>query len=101
MSYIPEVNDYVTWTKGVEGWVYFKDVQYITIEVNVKPKDKTNYAACKLHSNERLLVLCYNNQWKELTYVRSRQSVYDNEEKEESKTLEMVGESTWGESDEK
>ena len=101
MSYIPEVNDYVIWTKGIEGWVYFKDVEYITIEVNVKPKDKLNYAACKLHSNERLLVLCYNNQWKELTYVRSRQSVYDNEEKEEDKTLEMVGESTWGEGDEK
>jgi len=99
MSYIPEVNDYVTWSKGVEGWVYFKDKEYLTIEVNVKPKDHVNYAACHLHRNERLLVLCYNNQWDELTYVRSRESVY--EEEKENYTLAMVGESTWGEGDEK
>ena len=99
MSYIPEVNDYVTWSKGVEGWVYFKDKEYLTIEVNVKPKDHVNYAACHLHRNERLLVLCYNNQWDELTYVRSRESVY--EEEKENYTLAIVGESTWGEGDEK
>ena len=77
MSYIPQVNDYVTWTKGVEGWIYFRDKEYITIEVSVKPKDCENYAACCLHLNERLLVLCYNNQWNELKYIKSRQSVYD------------------------
>ena len=99
MSYIPEVNDYVIWTKGVEGWVYFKDKEYVTIEVNVKPKDTVNYAACHLHRNERLLVLCYNEQWDELKYVKSRESVY--EEEKENNTLALVGESTWGESDEK
>jgi hypothetical protein len=75
--YVPKVNDYVTWTKGVEGWVYFSNVEYITIEVDVRPKDKINYEACSLHRNNRLLVLCYNNQWKELKYVRSRESVYE------------------------
>jgi hypothetical protein len=98
MSYIPQVNDYVTWSKGIEGWVYFKDTEYITIEVSVKPKDDENYRACALHQNERLLVLCYNNQWKELTYVKSRQSVY---EEEKENIVEIVGESTWGEGDEK
>jgi hypothetical protein len=77
--YKPEVNDYVKWTKGVEGWVYFKDEAYITIEISVKPKDCLNYQACCLHRNERVLVLCYHSQWKELEYVKSRKSVYEEE----------------------
>ena len=36
-DYIPKVNDYVVWDKGRhnndEGWVYFVDKEYITIEV--------------------------------------------------------------------
>ena len=77
--YVPKVNDYVIWNngKGVEGWVYFTDKEYITIEVDVRPKDEINYEACILHKNERLLVLCYANQWKELNYIKSRESVYE------------------------
>ena len=87
--YIPQVNDYVIWNdgKGVEGWVYFKDEKYITIEVCVRLKDCINYEACSLHRNERLLVLCYNNQWKELTYVRSRESVHEKTQD----TMALVG----------
>jgi hypothetical protein len=81
MSYEPQVNDYVQWTKGVEGWVYFKDKEYITIEQSVRPKNNENYLACSIHRNERVLVLCYPNQWKELVYIKSRESVYE-EEKE-------------------
>lgn len=88
--YEPEVNDYVEWTKGVEGWVYFKDRAYITIEVSVRPKDCINYQACSIHRNERLLVLCYKNQWKELKYITSRESIYED--------LETLGKSTGGES---
>lgn len=99
MSYKPQVNDYVTWSKGVEGWVYFKDESYITIEVAVRPKTQENYKACVLHRNERLLVICYKNQWNELTYVKSRESVYEEEKKTYS--MEMVGEGTWREGDEK
>jgi len=95
--YEPRVNDYVYWNDRVEGWVYFKGDEYITIEINVRPKDKQNYRACSLHRNDRLLVLCYRNQWKDLTYVKSRESVY----KKEKQYVEMVGESTWGESVEK
>jgi hypothetical protein len=89
--YEPKVNDYVKWNngKGVEGWVYFKSSKYITIEQSVRPKDSENYEACQLHRNERVLVLCYDNQWKELEYVKSRQSVH-----EKKNTVEMVGEST-------
>ena len=87
--YEPQVNDYVIWDQGknIEGWVYFKDETYITIEVCVRPKDCINYEACSIHRNERLLVLCYHNQWKELVYVRSRDSVYE----ETENIMEMVG----------
>lgn len=85
--YEPQINDYVRWKPHIEGWVYFKDEEYITIEVYVRPKNGINYEACSLHRNERLLVLCYNNQWKELTYVRSRESVYE----KEKNSVEMVG----------
>lgn len=93
MSYIPRVNDYVKWTKGVEGWVYFKCKKYITIEVSVSPKE----GGCPLHQKYHILVLCFPEQWKELIYVKSRESVYEEEEND----VEMVGKSTWGESDEK
>jgi hypothetical protein len=97
MNYTPNVNDYVQWAKGVEGWVYFKDKDYITIEVNVRPKSDDNYRACSIHRNDRVLVVCYPEQWNELTYVKSRESVYE----KEKYRMEIVGESTWSESDEK
>lgn len=80
MTYEPNVNDYVEWTKGVEGWVYFKDKEYITIEHIVRPKDEVNYQCCPIHANERLLVICYTEQWKELKYIKSRTSIYEEEQ---------------------
>jgi hypothetical protein len=79
--YIPQVNDYVIWDNGkeVEGWVYFKCDEYITIEIGVKLKSKENYEACSLHRNDRLMVLCFHSQWKELEYVKSRKSKYEEE----------------------
>ena len=79
MNYEPQVNDYVKWTKGVEGWVYFKGEEYITIEYNVRPKDEVNLVCCPIHKNERLLVICYHSQWKELEYIKSRTSIYEEE----------------------
>ena len=89
MTYKPQVNDYVEWTKGVEGWVYFRDDEYVTIEYVVRPKDQVNYHACPIHANERLLVVCYKEDWKDLKYVKSRQSKYE----EEQDCLALVGES--------
>lgn len=77
MSYLPKVNDYVIWNKGIEGWVYFKDNSYITIELSVRPKNEENLKAAPIHKNERVLVICYSNQWNELKYVRSRQSIHE------------------------
>lgn len=78
MSYEPEVNHYVIWNDFIRGWIYFKGDEYITIEVNVRPKTQENYVACELHRNDRLLVLCYKSQWGELKYIKSRESVYEN-----------------------
>lgn len=87
-NYDPQVNDYVKWNKGIEGWVYFKCEKYVTIEHSVRPKDKVNYRACSIHANDRLLVICYEGQWKELEYIKSRKSIYE----EEKESMEMVGE---------
>jgi len=81
MTYEPQVNDFVKWNKGIEGWVYFKCGEYITIEHSVRPKDELNYRACSIHANDRLLVICYNNQWDQLEYVKSRKSKYEEEQK--------------------
>lgn len=78
-KYTPRLNDYVSWTKGVEGWVYFADKEYITIETNVFPKDEQNVRACSLHKNNRVLVLCYAEQWSELKYVGYRLNKYSEE----------------------
>jgi len=80
MSYEPQVNHYVKWKKDVEGWVYFVDKEYITIEYNVRPKDEVNLECCPIHKNNRLLVVCYKEQWEQLDYVKSRESVYEEEE---------------------
>lgn len=77
MSYVPKVNDYVKWTKGIEGWIYFKDNSYVTIEAKVKPKDSINLRHSPIHANNRLLILCFSNQWNELKYIRSRESIYE------------------------
>ena len=74
--YEPHANDYVLWKNNIQGWVYFKGKEYITIEVNVRPKTDENYAACDLHRNDRLLVLCYASQWNELEYVGYRVNKY-------------------------
>jgi len=81
MTYLPSINDFVVWNngKGVEGWVYFKCDEYITIEHSVRPKDEINYLACSIHTNERLLVICYKEDWSQLEYVKSRESIYEEE----------------------
>ena len=77
--YEPRVNDYVRWEKGkfsVEGWVYFKDSVYITIETKVYPKHPEDVQYGTHHRNERSLVICYPESWKDLKYVKTRNGVY-------------------------
>lgn len=77
MSYVPQVNDYIIWKPHLKGWVYFKTKDYITIETSVWQKDDENYAYCSLHRNDRVLVLCYRDQWNELKYVKTRKCKHE------------------------
>lgn len=67
-NYVPKVDDYVKWRK-LEGWVYFKCADYITIEIGVrdKPDDCVDF-----HKKVHCLILCYCEDWPELKYVKSR-----------------------------
>ena len=82
-DYIPKVNDYVVWDQGEygynEGWVYFADKEYITIEVGVKTRPQCQYTNGKkpLHKMIHTLLLCFPYQWNELKYIKSRESKYD------------------------
>ena len=75
-DYCPKVNDYVIWDRGEygidEGWVYFYDDEYITIETGVKPKPKDEYEKNPRHRMIHTLLLCNNQFWHQLKYVRSR-----------------------------
>jgi len=79
-KYIPAVNDYVLWDKGkfsVEGWVYFIDSAYITIEIGVKCKDEDDIQNCPIHEKTHTLVVCYPEYWHQLKYVKTRNCIYE------------------------
>lgn len=79
MFYTPKVNDYVKWGNQVEGWIYWIDEHqsYLTIEIAVKLKDDENIDCCPIHRKYHCLVVCYQHDWKNLVYVKSRKSIYD------------------------
>ena len=68
MTYSQKVDDYVKWRK-LEGWVYFKCSDYITIEISVKDKPDN---CVDFHKKVHCLVLCYSADWHEVQYVKSR-----------------------------
>ena len=79
MKYIPQVNDYVRWKSDhvdVEGWVYFCDEMYITIETGIKPKPNCQYTKNERHKYIHTLLLCYPIQWNQLEYVHTRKNRY-------------------------
>ena len=75
-DYEPQVDDYVIWNKGRddnnEGWVYFKDEEYITIETGIKPKPPCQLAQSR-HKYIHTLLVCQKYYWHELKYVKSRE----------------------------
>lgn len=78
-DYRPRLNDYVKWNKGkysVEGWVYYVDKQYITIETSVKPKPEEDLDKGTPHKNNRCLVLCFPEFYSQLEYVTHRETIY-------------------------
>ena len=85
--YEPKVNDYVVWhttPHPIEGWVYFVDSQYITIEIGVKEKPDNLVG---FHKKTHCCVLCYPQFWHELEYIKSQKSIYEEED-----VLALVGE---------
>ena len=77
MSYVPKLNDYVRWKNihtDIEGWIYFVDNEYITIEISVKDKCEENIKDCPIHKKTHCCVLCYPQYWHELEYIKSRAS---------------------------
>ena len=95
-TYEPEVDDYVIWNRPngdiEEGWVYFKGdpidnekrikdgwnsvSRYITIETNVRDKPDCFYTSGKpmLHKKIHTLLLCNEDCWHELVYVKHRRT---------------------------
>ena len=93
--YEPEVDDYVVWERETwvgpisdEGWVYFKGdpvepkkgfttpARYITIETGVrdKPKEQLDCKSTLHHNKVHTLLLCYEEQWKDLKFIKRRKS---------------------------
>lgn len=68
MNYVPKIDDYVKW-RNIEGWVYFVDNEYITIEVGTKEKTDD---LVPMHKKHHILIVCHNWYWDELEYVKSR-----------------------------
>ena len=73
--YEPKVDDYVIWGDQ-KGWVYFKDIEYITIELGIKPKPNCEYTKIEKHKYTHNLLLCYPWAWKDLEYVYTRRNKY-------------------------
>ena len=89
-EYEPEVDDYVVWDQGEygidEGWVYFKgDIippkkgfsdkpRYITIETGVRDKPAEQFKDSPLHKKVHTLLLCYEQCWDELQFIKRRES---------------------------
>ena len=94
--YDPQVDDYVIWKRPSgdweEGWVYFKGdpvdnkkrvkdgwnsvSRYITIETSIRPKPEQYYSSGKpmLHKYIHTLLLCNEDCWHELHYVKNRRT---------------------------
>ena len=70
-TYIPEVDHYVI-HKHMEGWIYFIDREYLTLEILVREKSEESFNDATFHKNERCLVVVYPEDWKDLKYVRKR-----------------------------
>ena len=76
MMYSPQVDDYVRWTTTVgnvhEGWIYFADREYVTIELSVKNKSEQSYKDSPLHRKIHSLLVCQHYYWDQLEYVKHR-----------------------------
>ena len=75
MTYKPKIDDYVKF-RNAEGWVYFVDGEYITIEIGVRPKPNCEYTREEKHKYIHTLVCCFPWDWNKLEYVHTRKNRY-------------------------
>ena len=72
----PRVDDYVRWNRSTgdvdEGWIYFVDDDYITIETTVRDKPNCQYTKIERHKKIHTLVVCQNWYWHQLEYIKTR-----------------------------
>ena len=73
MMYSPTINDRVKWREH-EGWVYSITDQYFTLEVATKPKEDD---LLPIHKKHHVLILVFNNEYDNVTYLGHRLSQYD------------------------
>ena len=73
MNYKPKINDRVKWREH-EGWVYTITDQYFTLEVATKPKEDN---LLPIHKKHHVLILVFNEEFSNVTYLGHRQSQYD------------------------
>ena len=79
-QYVPKLHDYVIWhhqTAPLEGWIYFADELYISIEIGVKDKPNCVYSKGSKHCKIHTLVVCHSFNWHQLQYVKSRRDFHD------------------------
>ena len=74
--YTPQIDDYVVWNRSSgrkdEGWVYFVDDDYITIETGIKDKPHCEYSKEQKHKKIHTLVVCHTWYWNQLEYIKNR-----------------------------
>jgi len=85
--YKPQVDDYVKW-RHLEGWVYFVDHEYFTIEIGVKNKSEESYRDSPLHRKHHCLVVCHNYYWNEVEYISNRRNDEDTYKSQEGRYLD-------------
>ena len=81
-EYVPKLHDYVRWHNYScvhEGWVYFADEEYISIELHVTDKHICELTNHHRHRKNHLLLLCHKCYWHQLEYVKSRKDFHDEE----------------------
>jgi len=80
-TYVPKLHDYVIWTRSTgiinQGWVYFVDEDYITIETAVRDKPNCEYTTIERHKKIHTLVVCHKIYWNQLEYLKERSDYYD------------------------
>ncbi len=79
-EYVPKLHDYVKWYHYNiihEGWVYFVDEEYISIELGVSDKPICDLTSHHVHRKNHILLVCYKWNWHQLEYVKSRKDFWD------------------------